>query len=49
MGFVQVAITLAFIMLLVKPMGSYLVKVFHYEKTGLDRVFGPFDAQSGWD
>jgi K+-transporting ATPase ATPase A chain len=43
MGFVQVAITLIIIMLLVKPVGSYLVKVFNYEKTGLDRVFGPFE------
>ena len=43
MGFVQVAITLIIIMLLVKPVGSYLVKVFDYEKTGLDRVFGPFE------
>lgn len=43
MGFVQVAITLIIIMLLVKPAGSYLVKVFDYKKTGLDRVFGPFE------
>src|SRR3984893_7847422 len=43
MGFVQVAITLIIIMLLVKPVGSYLVKVFNYEKTGLDRIFGPFE------
>ncbi|WP_274655078.1 potassium-transporting ATPase subunit KdpA [Paenibacillus humicola] len=41
MGFVQVAITLIIIMLLVKPAGIYLVKVFAHEKTGLDRVFGP--------
>lgn len=43
MGFVQVAVTLIIIMLLVKPVGSYLVKVFDYEKNGLDRVFGPFE------
>ncbi|SDX96564.1 K+-transporting ATPase ATPase A chain [Paenibacillus sp. CF384] len=43
MGFVQVAITLIIIMLLVKPVGSYLVKVFQHEKTALDRVFGPFE------
>ncbi|RAP73191.1 potassium-transporting ATPase subunit KdpA [Paenibacillus montanisoli] len=43
MGFVQVAITLIIIMLLVKPVGSYLVKVFQQEKTGLDRVFGPVE------
>lgn len=43
MGMLQVVITLGIIMLLVKPMGSYLVKVFDYEKSGLDRVFAPFE------
>ncbi|TVY09509.1 potassium-transporting ATPase subunit KdpA [Paenibacillus cremeus] len=43
MGFVQVAVTLIIIMLLVKPVGSYMVKVFGSETTGLDRVFGPFE------
>lgn len=43
MGLLQVVITLVIIMLLVKPVGSYLVKVFGYEKSGLDRVFGPFE------
>jgi K+-transporting ATPase ATPase A chain len=43
MGLLQVAITLVIILLLVKPVGNYLVKVFNYEKTGLDRVFGPFE------
>jgi K+-transporting ATPase ATPase A chain len=43
MGILQVAITLVIIMLLVKPVGSYLVKVFGSEKTKLDRVFGPFE------
>lgn len=42
-GFTQVAIILVIILVLVKPMGSYLVKVFHYEKTALDRVFGPVE------
>ena len=32
---------LVIILLLVKPVGIYLVNVFDYEKTGLDRVFGP--------
>jgi len=41
MGIVQVVVTLLLIILLVKPVGSYLVKVFDYEKTGLDRFFGP--------
>ncbi len=43
MGFVQVAITLVIIMLLVKPAGIYLCNVFSQEKTRLDRVFGPFE------
>ncbi|NOV01745.1 potassium-transporting ATPase subunit KdpA [Paenibacillus planticolens] len=41
MGLLQVVITLGIIMLLVKPVGSYLVKVFGQEKTGLDRLFAP--------
>ncbi|MFC5653471.1 potassium-transporting ATPase subunit KdpA [Paenibacillus solisilvae] len=43
MGLLQVVITLVIIMLLVKPVGSYLVKVFGHEKSGLDRVFAPFE------
>lgn len=43
MGFVQVAVTLIIIMLLVKPAGTYLAKVFNNEKSGLDRIFGPFE------
>jgi K+-transporting ATPase ATPase A chain len=43
MGLLQVVITLGIIMLLVKPVGSYLVKVFGKEKSRLDRVFGPFE------
>lgn len=43
MGLVQVVVTLVIIMLLVKPVGSYLVKVFGSEKTVLDRVFGPVE------
>ncbi len=43
MGIVQVALTVVIILLLVKPMGSYLVKVFDYERSGLDRVFGPIE------
>lgn len=43
MGMVQVAVSLALVLLLVKPVGRYLVKVFDYERTALDRVFGPFE------
>lgn len=39
-GVVQVAVTLLIILLLVKPTGSYLVRVFDRQRTGLDRVFG---------
>ncbi|MGG3466359.1 potassium-transporting ATPase subunit KdpA [Neobacillus pocheonensis] len=41
MGLIQVVVTLVIAILLVKPVGAYLVKVFDYEKTDLDRVFGP--------
>lgn len=43
MGIVQVLVTLAIIMLLVKPVGLYLVKVFDYKQSRLDRVFGPVE------
>ncbi|TXK84523.1 potassium-transporting ATPase subunit KdpA [Paenibacillus sp. N3.4] len=46
MGLLQVVITLGLIMLLVKPVGSYLVHVFSYEKNGLDRVFAPIERVS---
>lgn len=42
-GLLQVAVTLMIILLLVKPVGSYLVNVFRSEKTGSDRVFGPVE------
>ncbi|MDQ6598013.1 potassium-transporting ATPase subunit KdpA [Bacillus salipaludis] len=40
-GLIQVVVTLVIAILLVRPVGAYLVKVFDYEKTGLDRIFGP--------
>ncbi len=43
MGLIQVVITLVIILLLVKPVGHYLVKVFSYEKSGQDRIFGPIE------
>lgn len=43
MGVLQIIVTLVIILLLVKPVGNYLVKVFDYEKTGLDRFFGPLE------
>ncbi|CAH2716576.1 Potassium-transporting ATPase potassium-binding subunit [Neobacillus rhizosphaerae] len=41
MGLIQVVVTLLIAGLLVKPVGTYLVKVFDYETTGLDRFFRP--------
>jgi K+-transporting ATPase ATPase A chain len=43
MGILQVIFTLVIIMLLVKPVGNYLVKVFDYENTRLDKFFGPIE------
>ncbi|MFE4046774.1 potassium-transporting ATPase subunit KdpA [Priestia sp. YIM B13490] len=43
MGLIQIVVTLLIIGLLVKPVGVYLVKVFDYERTGLDRLFGPVE------
>jgi potassium-transporting ATPase potassium-binding subunit len=43
MGLIEVAVTLLIAGLLVIPVGAYLVKVFDYEPTGLDRVFGPIE------
>ncbi|MFB9760162.1 potassium-transporting ATPase subunit KdpA [Ectobacillus funiculus] len=43
MGLIQVVVTLLIIGLLVKPVGVYLVKVFDYEPTRLDRIFGPIE------
>lgn len=39
-GVVQVAVTLLIILLLVKPVGKYIVNVFDGQRTGLDRIFG---------
>lgn len=36
-GVVQVAVTLLIILLLVKPVGKYVVNVFDGQRTGLDR------------
>lgn len=43
MGILQVIVTLVLVAILVKPVGLYLVKVFDYEPTKLDRIFGPFE------
>ncbi|MGP7817306.1 potassium-transporting ATPase subunit KdpA [Niallia sp. 01092] len=38
-----IVILLAVVFLLAKPFGLYLAKVFDYNETGLDKVFGPFE------
>lgn len=43
MGLIQVIVTLVIALLLIKPVGTYLVKVFDYDKTGIDRIFGPVE------
>jgi K+-transporting ATPase ATPase A chain len=44
MGLIEVVVTLVIAGLLVKPVGAYLVRVFDYEKTGLDKFFGPVEG-----
>src|SRR4029077_148059 len=41
--FVQIAIVLAIILLLVRPMGSYMYRVFTGKATFLDRILDPVD------
>ncbi|WP_144524888.1 potassium-transporting ATPase subunit KdpA [Bacillus pumilus] len=43
MGLIQIVVTLLIIGLLVKPIGIYLEKVFHYEETRLNQFFGPVE------
>ena len=45
MGFdiLQIAIVLAILLLLVKPVGTYMAVVFMRKKSPLDRVFDPVD------
>ncbi|MFC0561890.1 potassium-transporting ATPase subunit KdpA [Halalkalibacter alkalisediminis] len=44
MSILSVAITLVVALLIAKPMGIYIAKAFDYEKTSLDRVFGPIES-----
>jgi len=43
MDIVQILIVLAALMLLVKPVGTYVYHVFSNETNRLDRIFGPFE------
>lgn len=42
-GVLQIAIYLIVLVLLVKPLGSYMARVYQGEGTFLDRVFGPLE------
>jgi potassium-transporting ATPase potassium-binding subunit len=39
----SIVITLLVMVLIAKPAGVYLAKAFDYNKTGVDKVFGPFE------
>ncbi|WP_239616255.1 potassium-transporting ATPase subunit KdpA [Cohnella mopanensis] len=43
MGILQIVIVLAVLVLLVKPVGTYVYHVFSNEKSRQDRIFGPFE------
>ncbi|QYR23174.1 potassium-transporting ATPase subunit KdpA [Paenibacillus sp. sptzw28] len=43
MGILQIVIVLAVIVLLVKPLGTYVYHVFSNEPNRLDKLFGPFE------
>ena len=42
-GFLQILIYLALLLLLVKPLGGYMARVYQGEHTLLDRLFGPLE------
>ncbi|MGG1555789.1 potassium-transporting ATPase subunit KdpA [Paenibacillus ferrarius] len=39
----SIIVTLGIVILLAKPAGLYIAKVFQTERSGLDRIFGPFE------
>ncbi|AIQ12346.1 potassium-transporting ATPase subunit KdpA [Paenibacillus durus] len=43
LAIVSIMVTLLLVLLLVRPAGLYIAKVFDYDKTGLDRFFGPIE------
>ncbi|MFC5704280.1 potassium-transporting ATPase subunit KdpA [Cohnella faecalis] len=43
MGILQIVVVLAVLVLLVKPVGTYVYHVFSNEPNRLDRIFGPFE------
>ena len=42
-GFLQILIYLALLLLLVKPLGGYMARIYQGEHTLLDRLFGPLE------
>ncbi len=42
-GFIQIAIYLGVLLLLVKPLGTYMARVYEGKSIGLDRVLGPLE------
>lgn len=43
MTFAAIAATLLLVLLLARPAGLYIAKAFDYERTGLDKLFGPVE------
>lgn len=43
MGIIQIVVVIAILLLLVKPVGTYLYHVFSNEPNRLDRIFGGFE------
>ncbi len=42
-GYLQIGVYLATLLLLVKPLGWYMARVYDHQPVGLDRVLGPVE------
>ncbi|MGG6314214.1 potassium-transporting ATPase subunit KdpA [Paenibacillus macerans] len=42
-SWIAILVTLALVIFIARPAGLYMAKAFDYDKTGLDRWFGPFE------
>ncbi|BFT69466.1 potassium-transporting ATPase subunit KdpA [Paenibacillus sp. P36] len=42
-AFISITITLLLVLLLARPAGLYIAKAFTYNRTGLDKLFGPME------
>jgi K+-transporting ATPase ATPase A chain len=47
-AFLQIALYLAVLLALVKPLGTYMARVYEGKGIGLDRVFGPLERGFYW-